>query len=309
MNTQIQKTYHNLKTIKIQGATAVSRSIIAAIKNYGLNNKTNNLSLWKRDLKKIANYLLSARPTEPMAQNGVKFIFYQLEKHHPKNIQQAKSILRKSTNQFIFISENAAKKIIPLGKTIIKNGDDVLTHCHSWLVQQILINAKKSGKKFRVFNTETRPLYQGHITAKNLLKAKINTTMVTDSSAGFLISHYSGKELMMEKIIIGADAVLSDGSVINKIGSYAIGASAFLEKVPLYVAAPLLKFYPRPWIKIEQRSAKEVWPNAPKKLKIINFAFDVVPAKWIKGIICEAGIIKPNEAKKFIKKIYPHILN
>ena len=80
------------------------------------------------------------------------------------------------------------------------------------------------------------------------------------------------------------------------------------EKVPIYIAAPLLKFYPYSKIKIEQRSPTEIWPRAPKKLKIINFAFDSIPAKYISGIICEAGIIKPTALKQTVKRLYPWLL-
>lgn len=307
MDKHLQKIYRDIKTIKIQGATAITRTIILGLKKYGLNDRS-NLKIWRRRLTVAAKFLISVRPTEPMAQNGVKFILQAQKIKKPNNIIEAKLILRQSADQFMFLLDNVAKKIIKNGQVVVRNGDDVLTHCHSWLVEQILIQAKKSGKKFRAFNTETRPLYQGHITAKKLVAANVDTTMVTDSSAGFLISPYSGKELMMEKIIIGADAILSDGSVVNKIGSFDIAASAFLEKVPFYVAAPLLKFYHRHWIKIEQRSAKEIWPQAPKNLKIINFAFDLVPAHWITGIICEVGIIKPKDVERYVKRLYPQIL-
>lgn len=307
MDKHLQKLYRDIKTIKIQGATAIARAIVLGLKSYGLGDSS-DLKRWQRHIKTTADYLISARPTEPLAQNGVKFILHALKIQRPKNTAQAKLILRQSADQFIFLLNDVAKKIIKNGQVIVHNGDDVLTHCHSWLVEQIIIQAKKSGKKFRIFNTETRPLYQGRVTSKKLLAAHIDTTMVTDSSAGFLISPYSGKALMMEKVIIGADAILSNGSVINKIGSYSIAASAFLEKIPLYVTTPLLKFYHHSWIKIEQRSAKEIWPQSPKNLKIINFAFDLVPAHWITGIICEVGIIKPKDAERYVKKIYPHIL-
>ena len=304
----IRQTFKNIKSLEIQGATAVARTVIKALRAYSLRIKTKNLSVWKKELKKASDFLLSARPTEPMAQNGVKFIFFQLNKARPKNVVQARNYAKKASDDFLMMMTDAADLIIQHGQKLIKNNDDVLTHCHSWLVEQILIKAKKNKKKFRVFNTETRPLFQGRITSKKLLQAKIPTTMVADSSAGFLISHYSGKDLMMDKVILGADAVLPDGSVINKIGSFSIGSIGDQEKVPLYIATTLLKFHPQSWIKIEKRSPKELWANAPKNLKIINFAFDTIPAKYIKGIICEAGIIKPKDIKRTIKKIYPLLL-
>jgi translation initiation factor 2B subunit (eIF-2B alpha/beta/delta family) len=57
-------------------------------------------------------------------------------------------------------------------------------------------------------------------------------------------------------------------------------------------------------IKIEQRSGKELRPDAPKWLEILNYAFDMVPAKFITWIITEYGIIKPKDIKKYVKKYY-----
>ncbi|MBU4369620.1 S-methyl-5-thioribose-1-phosphate isomerase [Patescibacteria group bacterium] len=308
MDNSIKQTFKNIKSLKVQGATAVARTTIKALKAYSLKIKAINATNWKKDFKKAADFLLSARPTEPMAQNGVKYIFSQLSKAEPKNVVETKNEAKKAADDFLKMMKNAADLTIKYGRKIIKaNDDDILTHCHSWLVEQILIQAKNNKKNFKVYNTETRPLYQGRITSKKLLQAKISTTMVADSSAGFLISHYSGKDLMMDKIILGADALLPDGSVINKIGSFSIGSIAHQEKVPLYIATTLLKFYPKSWIKIERRSPKELWPNAPKNLKIINFAFDRIPMKYITGIICEAGVIKPEAVKKTVKKVYPFL--
>jgi len=304
----IKQTFKKIKSLKVQGATAVARTTIKALKDYSLRVKANNVANWKKDFKKAADYLLSARPTEPMAQNGVKYIFSQLNKAKLKNVVEAKNEAKKIATDFLKIMKNAAELTIKNGRKIIEvNDDNILTHCHSWLVEQILVQAKKNKKNFKVYNTETRPLLQGRITSKKLLQVKIPTTMVADSSAGFLISHYSGKDLMMDKIFLGADALLPDGSIINKIGSFSIGSVAYQEKVPLYIVTTLLKFYPKSWIKIERRSPKELWPNAPKDLKIINFAFDCVPMKYITGIICEAGIIKPSQIKTYLKKIYPFL--
>ncbi len=305
MDKIIRQTFEDIKLLKVQGATAVARTIIQILSQYGSKIKTDNISIWKKNLNQAADNLLLARPTEPMAQNGVKFVFFRLKEK--KDAVKIKKQLKEACHDFLTVMDNAAKKIIPYGQKIISHNDNILTHCHSWLVEQLLIQAKKNKKKFQVFNTETRPLFQGRITSEKLIQAGIPNTMITDSSAGFLISHYSGKKLMMDKVILGADALLPDGSVINKIGSFTLSLVAYEEKVPLYVVAPLLKFHNQSWIKIEKRSPKEIWPKSPKKLKIINFAFDTIPEKYITGLICEAGLIKPRDIRKYLKKIYPFL--
>ncbi len=79
---------------------------------------------------------------------------------------------------------NEAKNImIEVGARRIEDGDTVLTHCHSSGVTRTIIRAKEQGKEFRVIQTETRPKYQGRITAYELVEAGIDTTMIVDSAA------------------------------------------------------------------------------------------------------------------------------
>jgi ribose 1,5-bisphosphate isomerase len=304
MDNLIQKTFADIKSLKIQGATDVAIAIMRAISSYSSRIKVNDLSVFKEKIKKAADLLLSARPTEPMAQNGIKAVLSQLKTEN-KSLSLAQDIVQKTAEDFLMMMADAGDLVVKHGEKVVKNQENIFTHCHSWLVEQILIKAWQNQKKIKVYNTETRPLFQGRVTARKLLAAGIPTTMVVDSSAGFLISHHSGKDLMMDKIILGADAILSDGSVINKIGSFTIAMVAKQEGVPLYVAANLLKFHDRSEIKIEERAPQELWREVPNGLKIINFAFDRIPAEYITGgIICEEGIIKPKQAKSLAQKNY-----
>jgi len=304
MDNLIQKTFQDIKSLKIQGATDVAIAIMRAISVYASRAKVNDLSIFKKKIKKAADLLLLARPTEPMAQNGVKIILSQL-KTEKKSISLAQDIIQRTVEDFLIMIADAGDLIVEHGEKTIQKQENIFTHCHSSLVEKILIKAWQNQKEIKVYNTETRPLFQGRITARALLAAGIPTTMVADSSAGFLISHHSGKELMMDKIILGADAILFDGSVINKIGSFSIALVAKQEGVPLYVAANLLKFHEQLKIKIEERSPQELWKKAPVGLKIINFAFDRIPAEYITGgIICEEGIINPKQAKELTQKNY-----
>jgi len=278
----IQKTKKDIQDLeKVQGASNVALVIISTLKKY--SKEVNND---KKKIKKAADILLSARPTEPLAQNLVKYVLKN------NDFDGAKDII-----------VNTREEAAEYAAGLIKKNENVMTHCHSSTVIKALAKAKD--KKIKVFHTEARPLFQGRRTAKDLIRLGISATMVVDSSNGFLISKYSGENLMMDRVVLGCDAILEDGSIINKIGSYEMAATAYLEKVPVYIITPLLKYHPKDWIKIERRSAKEIWKQAPKELKIINFAFDKVPAKYITGIICEFGVIKPKNVKKTIKKHYP----
>jgi methylthioribose-1-phosphate isomerase len=105
-----------------------------------------------------------------------------------------------------------------------------------------------------VYNTETRPLYQGHKTAKDFLDAGMKITMVVDSSAPFILDPHNPFGLSINAVIIGCDAIKLNGDVINKVGSYSIVHAAYDNKIPVYIAGNLLKTDVRDSIQIETRS-------------------------------------------------------
>ena len=254
----------DIKSIKIQGARNIAKS---ALKAYHTSPN-----------KKSKNKLLGLRPTEPMLQN----VLERAEK------EDYKKILRHF--------DEAQEKINGAVIKIIKNNDVIFTHCHSTNVSNALIHAKKKGKKFEVYNTETRPLFQGRKTAKELRKAGIKVTMFVDSALGVALSREQGTK-KASKVFIGADALTKKG-VINKVGSEVIAQIAKVNKIPFYVIADSWKFSKKN-IPIEQRKLNEVWDKAPKNIKIKNPAFEFVPKKLITGIISEYGLMAYD---KFVKK-------
>ena len=184
--------------------------------------------------------------------------------------------------------KQAKKDLTKHGVKLVKKKHIVFTHCHSSTVIDILKKVKP-----KVKNTETRPLFQGRETAKDLAKAKIKVEHYTDSQARIAL-----KEADM--MIIGADAVTYN-KVYNKVGSEMLAIIAKTRKVPVYVACSLWKFDPHKEI-VEERSPTEVW-KAPKGITVKNYAFEKIDFKYIKGIICEKGILRPKKFVKVARKI------
>jgi ribose 1,5-bisphosphate isomerase len=196
-------------------------------------------------------------------------------------------------------------RIMEIGAKRIKNDDVILTHCHSSAVTGTLLLAHEQGKQFSVIQTETRPKYQGRITAKELVGAGIDTTMIVDSAA----RHYM-KEI--DFVVVGCDAITSEGNVINKIGTSQVAQAAYEARIPFYVLGTLLKFDPVTihghYEAIEERSTAEIWDSPPKGLKIRNPAFDVTRRDYVHGLITEEGIISPHSTMEAIHRHYPWIL-
>jgi translation initiation factor 2B subunit (eIF-2B alpha/beta/delta family) len=258
------KICKDIKSLKIQSATTLARK---AFYSYKL--------IPTQDSKKK---LLGLRPTEPMLYN-------LLNKYKDYSYEDISKILENSQER---INEEIFK--------IIKNGDIVFTHCHATSVINALIYAKKKGKHFEVFNTETRPLYQGRKTSKELRRVGIKVTMFVDAAALIALANNSNKKA--DLILLGADVITKKG-VMNKIGSAMYAELAKLHKIPFYIVTNSLKFTKKE-IKIEQRKSEEVWDNKKSKVKIINPAFEFIQKNLIKGIISEYGILKYDD---FLKKV------
>ena len=150
MITLLKQTFQDIKSLKIQGATDVAIQTIKSLVSYSDSIKTKELSILKKKLKIGAKFLLSARPTEPMAQNGVKFIFSQLNKNKLKNVIHAKNCVQRAGEDFLIMMSDAGALVINYGGELVKNDDNILTHCHSWLVEQILIKVKEHKKMLNI---------------------------------------------------------------------------------------------------------------------------------------------------------------
>ncbi len=259
---KLHKIYSDIKEVRIQGATNIAK---AAVEAYMLRPNAEN-----------KKKLLSLRPTEPTLSNALNF----LEKIGDKKVISHFADAQKKINSFVL--------------KVIKNNMIIYTHCHSTNVINALIYAKRKGRKFEIYNTETRPLFQGRKTAKELAKKKIKVTTFVDSA---LLQAIKRADI----VLLGADAILKSG-VINKVGSGTIAELAFNHNKPLYIVADSWKFSPKN-VLIEERDFHEVWMNAPESIKIRNPAFEKIDKKYIKEVISEYGILSFGNFVKKIDKI------
>lgn len=303
---KLEKTIKDIKEVKIQGASRIARESLRVwgeiLKEYNAKSSADFVKKSEAVAKKLGN----ARPNEPMTINLLQILNTEIgnEVKKGKGLGEIKKELKKEIKKMSELLHKNGMAIAQHGEDLIKNNDNIFTHCHSRTVENILVKAKRENKKFSVYHDETRPLMQGRITAKKLLKEKIKTTMVVDSAAPFVVSRISGDDIDIDKVIIGADVILPDGTAFNKIGSFGISLAAHTSKIPIYIATSILKFTYEKSIQIEIREEKEIWKNKPKKLKIINYSFGKIPASFITGYITEFGVLKPSEIKNIFDQNY-----
>jgi methylthioribose-1-phosphate isomerase len=192
------------------------------------------------------------------------------------------------------------------GATLVPQDARILTHCNAGALATagygtalgVIRAAAEQGKNIAVLADETRPFLQGaRLTAWELVKDGIDTTVITDNMAGAMmrLGH-------VDLVVVGADRIAANGDVANKIGTYAVAVLAKEHNIPFYVAAPIstvdIHTPDGSKIPIEERNDKEVTHVGgarltPEGARVRNPAFDVTPAKYVTAIITERGIARP----------------
>ncbi len=257
-----------------------------------------------RELTKAKELFFASRPTEPLMRNALRLILNRVEKNEERNVKRLAETVSQASTQFLSELEESSKKIAEIGAKRIKHDSVVLTHCHSSTVTALFKRAKHEGRTFEVICTETRPVFQGQKTAKEMLEAGVKTTFIVDSAARYFMNS-------VDLVLVGADAITSEGNVINKIGTSMVALLAHEARTPFYVVSELLKFDPATmygdYEKIEERSPSEIWKGAPNELLIKNPAFDVTRRDFIHGIICEEGIISPHSITEVMHRKHPWV--
>jgi len=306
LDAVFSKVVEDIRDLRIQGATNIAIEGIKAFSALGERLEVSTLDNLFSELEKARQALATARATEPALRNGLRYILYNL-REKASSIQEARDIVNTFSLEYVNLLKESKKKVIAYGAHRINDGSTIMTHCHSSLSTGIILEAHRQGKELQVFCTETRPLYQGRITAKEFVDAGITTTQVVDSAMRWVINRYN-----VDIIITGADAITSQGTVINKIGTRLLALAAREMDVPFYTAINLLKYDPETSIgklsEIEMRSASEIWEDPPKGLKLLNPAFETVSHDLIDGIISESGVFSPAVVYLIIKEMYPFMM-
>jgi methylthioribose-1-phosphate isomerase len=212
----------------------------------------------------------------------------------------------------LFRADVAANRAIGrAGAALVPDGARVLTHCNTGALATaghgtalgVVRSARDAGKRISVIASETRPYLQGaRLTAWELIQERIPVTLITDSTAGHLMSRGQ-----VDLVIVGADRIAANGDVANKIGTYPLSVLAERHGLPFYVAAPLstidTSIASGASIPIEERGAAEVtgyagvrW--APEGVAVANPAFDVTPAALVTALFTEKGVVERPDAGK-----------
>lgn len=318
----IDQVCNAIKTMMIRGAGAIGAAGAYGFALSILNDPSKDISDLNANIKTNYNKLLMTRPTASDLKHGLDFILSKIK--NLKDVNKIRQEAYKEAHNYSDWSANNCKMIGIHGEKLIQNNSRVLTHCNAgWLAfvdfgsaLAPIYEAHNKGKNIFVYVDETRPRNQGsNLTAFELLQEKIPHFIIADNAAGFFMQRHK-----VDIVITGADRIAANGDAANKIGTYEKAVLAKENNIPFYIAAPSstidLGCKSGDDIPIEKRNPDEVtnifgWTKdgkfdsvrtAPIESKAENPAFDITPAKYIKGIITEKGIIECN--RNSLKQVF-----
>jgi methylthioribose-1-phosphate isomerase len=296
-----------IKTMVIRGAPAIGVAAAMGIAVGMIRSRATGTKQFTTEFQKTCDLMAGTRPT---AVN----LFWAIERMKKafaaaaQDGQSVDEIKRRLVAEARAIHDEdlqSCKTMGAHGAGLVPESARILTHCNAGALATagygtalgVIRAAAEQGKTIAVLADETRPFLQGaRLTAWELVRDGINTTVITDNMAGAMmrLGH-------VDLVVVGADRIAANGDVANKIGTYSVAVLAHEHGIPFYVAAPLstvdLHTPDGSRIPIEERNDREVTHVGATRLTpdgahIRNPAFDVTPAKYVTAIITERGIAR-----------------
>jgi methylthioribose-1-phosphate isomerase len=294
--TTVDELIDAIKTLAIRGAPALGVAgafgvALAAYTHIGDTDTTTS------EAARIA----SARPTAVNLAWGVRRALATLPAGPDAVLAEAQQMLAEDARVNRMLATHAADLVLRLCPDRPLR---VLTHCNTGRLATTAVGTALGalrvlharGKVAEVLVDETRPLLQGaRLTAWELAEAGIAHRLTIDSAAAWAMA--TGQ---VDCVMVGADRIAADGSVANKIGTYALAVAAHRHGIPFIVVAPEstrdIATATGAEIVVEQRAAAEIThvggvATAPDGTAVFNPAFDVTPPELITAVVTENGPI------------------
>jgi methylthioribose-1-phosphate isomerase len=301
--------YHEIadaiKKLKIRGAPAIG---IAAAFGLALGARQFDRESRKefdQYLEKVSHDLLNTRQTAANLSWALGRLKCLLQTNPRRSVAEMKELLFAEAKKILAEDIEMCRRIGRHGSELLPDPAGILTHCNTGALatgdygtaQSVIVAAHESGKKVRVFVDETRPLLQGaRLTTWELMKHNIDTTLITDNTAAFVM-----QKGWVNVVVVGADRITRNGDIANKVGTYNLAILAEKHHIPFYVAAPTssidFQLSSGEQIPIEERDPREVTEGfgkrtAPFGVHVYSPAFDITPHDLVSAIVTELGVCR-----------------
>ncbi|KAI0748029.1 nagb/rpia/CoA transferase-like protein [Daedaleopsis nitida] len=184
---------------------------------------------------------LKKRSLNPISLNAgcelfIAFVtLFPHESDASNNFAELKTELEQQGRKYAAEAISFRDKIAQLALGFIKDDAVILTHSHSRVVLKALLHAHKT-KRISVYVTESRPRGLGLKTYETLTAAGIPCTVVLDSAVAYVMDR-------VDFVLVGSEAVVESGGLINYVGSSQMAIIAKAANKPFYALAESYKFH------------------------------------------------------------------
>lgn len=283
---------------------AVAVAAITALTTVIRSSSSTTVMGLERELKEAAAALQRCNPTAISLKAGCElFLRYTTRTSalEMDNFSVAKRRLIERGRHFADTSRRARAAIAEQGERFIRPGCTVLCHGHSRVALAVLRRAAASGTRFSVIVTEGRPDETGLAMARALSESRTPVTVILDAGVGYVMER-------VDMVLVGAEAVVENGGVINKLGTYGIALAAAAHAVPVYVAAESYKFarlYPLRQADLPvERKQLDFGPLLPASVAIDNPSRDYTPPGVISLLFTDLGVLTPAAVSDELIQLY-----
>ena len=289
-----------IRNDRTHGASELARQAAGVIKYTAGQCRAGSARRFLLEVEKVGQKLMSARPAMAPVYNIVRLLLGAISeeavKREPDSLRQF-AIYK--ADELIEGSLLAVDRIAGHASGLVGDGEVVMTHSYSSTVIAALKEAF-TRRNIRVITTRSGPGRAGERTAEQLSLYGAPVTFVDDTSIGLYISK-------ADKVMVGADRVCADGMVVNGVGTYLLALATKAAGIPFYVPCETLKFDPRlrgEEVDLEEKDPSEVVEpgRLPPMVMVSNLYFDITPPELISGIVTEDGLLRVEEAIKYMRR-------
>ncbi|USZ67299.1 ribose 1,5-bisphosphate isomerase [Halorussus salilacus] len=298
----------DIATMEIRGAATIADAAAEALSVQADESAADAPEAFRAEMRAAGRRLVETRPTAVSLPNAIRYVLRGME---GGSVEALRASVLDGAEEFRTGLDQAQDNLGRIGANRLRDGDTVMTHCHSTDALSCVEAALDQGKDVSAIVKETRPRKQGHITARELREWDVPVTLVVDNAARRYLDE-------TDHVLVGADSIAADGSVINKIGTSGLAVNARERGVPVMVAAQTLKFHPDTMtghtVEIEMRDEREVLAldeeveingdDGGDGLTVENPAFDVTPPRYVDAIVTERGQFPPESIVTLMRELF-----
>ena len=266
------------------GAAVLARKALEDMIDYADSCLVETTTELLVELKDLAEQLIAARPSRLVVGNLLRYWLNSLP-DLPDNLDRARGRAGAHAEEVIDLLQASQNEVVARCLEEIQPGMTLMTHSSSSNVMALFRACHLADLNVQAIITESRPGMEGRKLARYLNKLGVPCQFITEAQMASFV-------MQADKVILGADTVLRDGSLITKAGSHLLALAAKDAGIPFWVLAEGFKHalvLPEDAV-LEEVDPDELQLEAMTQVEVRNIYFDLVPARLITAWVDEERV-------------------